>query len=822
MGEHEEAAPAPGGPTHNELPTLTGIDDPEMKPDGAWAAPATIGGYRIVGLIGRGGMGSVYQAEDPKRRFEGAVALKTLHINALDEHSARRFRQERDILARLDHPNIARILDGGQGEEGVPYLVMELVAGEPVTDYCARHALSLRRRIILFLRILAGVSHAHQRLVVHRDIKPGNILVNANGTPKLLDFGIAKVLDNEALEVSAVHTASGLAMYTPHYAAPEQIRGEPVTTATDIYALGVVLYELLTGVLPFSEHQNNVSAVMRAVLAEEPKRPSTVRARPAPSPRRRQAGPLHRELRGDLDVIVLTALRKEPARRYASVERFAEDLRRYLDERPVLARPDTLGYRALKLLRRYPFGIAGFAAFLTALVGLLVVLGVQNHRILAERDSAERERDTALAVQEFLVELFDAANPYEGGEDPTARDLLKAGAVKIESAFSAQPLVKAALLDTIADAYERLGLYDDALPIARQALALRQANAPTNEAEQVALAVSLRMVGDLQRQLGQFDASAQTLERARGLAEGASGDNPRALAEILNGLGIAYDKLGRYQDAIEAFERSAAITQAAFPEGHPGYGISLNNIGASYRDLGEWEAAWRVLNRALQAQTPLLEPDHPELAVLTYNLATVALGRGDVARAREFIDLTLANEMARLGADHPEVAITRRTRGEILAAQGAHTEALAEFEQALGIIEQTRGDLENVPAAEVLLQRAQVYRARDELGAARADVERAQAVFAGIFGRRHRDYVRAVVVGAEVSADLGQWEAAAAWAHEALRLLVELGRSPANEALRARAHATRERAQRGLAERPSTSVPAPADGALAPQAPGQD
>ena len=291
------------------------------------------GPYRILHALGRGGMGAVYLAERDDDQFRMTVAIKLMRSNLVTHETLERFKTERQILASLDHPNIARLLDGGAAPNGTPFVVIEYIDGEPITDYCRRHELSIRDRIRLFRKVCSAVQYSHQNLIVHRDLKPGNILVTKDGEPKLLDFGIAKLLDPAA----SSQTQTNARLMTPDYASPEQVRGEPVTTATDIYALGVLLYELLTGTASLQSRQTtDTYAIEQAICTEEPTRPSTTR----------------RELRGDLENILLMALRKEPARRYASAEQFSEDLRRYLEGYPIVARQDTWSYRTSKFVRR--------------------------------------------------------------------------------------------------------------------------------------------------------------------------------------------------------------------------------------------------------------------------------------------------------------------------------------------------------------------------------------------------------------------------------------------------------------------------------------
>ena len=373
-----------------------------------------IGPYEVVGELGHGGMGTVYLARRADAEYESLVAIKLVR----GVHSASllgRFRSERQILASLSHPNIARLLDGGTTPEGYPYVVMEHVDGEPIDRYCDTRHLPIEARLELFRAVCLAVQHAHKNLVVHRDLKPSNILVTQAGVPKLLDFGIAKLLDPELAEHTVVETGTATRLLTPSYASPEQVRGENITVATDVYSLGVVLYELLTGQVPFHFRGRGALEIERVICEEEPTRPSTLVTRDgdgadtngnapkmsaAELSRARNLMPdrLRRRLAGDLDTIVLKALRKEPNRRYESADQFAEDVRRHLDGLPVIARVDTWTYRANKFVRRHRLGVAAAAVFIVVLLGFATAMAAQARRVARERDVASLERAKAEQV----------------------------------------------------------------------------------------------------------------------------------------------------------------------------------------------------------------------------------------------------------------------------------------------------------------------------------------------------------------------------------------------------------------------------------------
>ena len=392
-----------------------------------------IGPYKLIRKIGQGGMGAVYLASRDDDEYKKRVAIKLVKRGMDSEEVLNRFRHERQILASLDHPNIARLLDGGTTEDGLPYFVMEYIEGTPVDTYCDERRLSINERLNLFRKVCSAISYAHQNLVVHRDIKPGNILVTSNGEPKLLDFGIAKLLNPELYAQTILTTALSTRLMTPDYASPEQVRGRKITTATDIYSLGVVLYELLTGHRPYRIKSYTQEEIERIICRETIEKPSTAINRvvtgkdgaqqTAITPeivsetREGQPEKLRKRLAGDLDNIVLMAMRKEPERRYVSAEQFSEDIRRHLEGLPVIARKDTFAYRASKFIRRNKIGVAAAAAFLILAVTATALIINQSIR-------ASRERDKAQQVSRFLVELFNVSDPGEarGNTRHCARD----------------------------------------------------------------------------------------------------------------------------------------------------------------------------------------------------------------------------------------------------------------------------------------------------------------------------------------------------------------------------------------------------------------
>src|ERR1700733_7441937 len=461
-----------------------------------------VGHYRIVSVLGQGGMSTVYRGERDDAQYQQTVAIKVLHHAALHPRLRNRLHSERHILATLTHASIARLIDSGDLEDGTPYLVMEHVDGESIDTYCDSRTLFIRERLELFVQVCAAVQYAHRNLVVHRDIKAANILVTPEGTPKLLDFGIAKLLAPESLSHTVPVTRLQERILTPENAAPEQVLGRSITTATDIYGLGVLLYQLLTGRSPYRLLSYSQLQLERAICMDDPMRPSQIvlakfgaetdadRSRLSD---RRGLSPLRLRARlsGDLDAIIAMAMRKEPDRRYPSVEALADDISRHLLGRPVLARQGDWRYNTAKFMRRHLLPVSVVAAAFLGLALIALVTLWQNHRIETARDATAQERDRAQQVSAFLVDVFSQADPYTAqGHDTTAKDLLDRGAARIVSQ-NLQPEVRAQLLESIGIAYRRPALTERAIPLFEQAVEIRRQEKPVDNQRTAAALANL-------------------------------------------------------------------------------------------------------------------------------------------------------------------------------------------------------------------------------------------------------------------------------------------------------------------------------------------
>ncbi len=638
-----------------------------------------LGPYRIVGLLDSGGMGSVYRAvrEDD---FEKPVAVKLVRRELTSAATLHRFHGERQILARLEHPSIARLLDGGTTGDGRPYLVMEEVEGMPVDRYCDEHRLPTRRRLELFRRILAAVAAAHQSLVVHRDLKPSNILVTAEGIPKLLDFGIAKLLDPDAEETG---TGDSRAL-TPRWASPEQIDGGPITTAGDVYSLGVLLCRLLTGRLPCGLDECPPHEVARRICEVEPQRLSAMvgdGAEGAEASRLRDGSPrkLRRRLAGDVDAIVAKALRKEPGRRYASVEQLSEDLRRHLEGLPIAARRGAWSYRAGKLARRYRWALAAMVLILAS----SVVSTWQWRRAERERRQAVAERDRSQRVSELMQRLIKSANPdVAQGRELTAREILEEGREQLAGVLEQDPELAATLAGTLGDVYRNLGDYDEALELLQRAVHLRRSLHPEGDEK---LAVALNDLASAHYY--QEDSAAavrffrQALEMRRRV-----GQEPAAIARGLSNLASALKQQGSWDEAAALYGEALAIREELFGARDPELAASLYALGALDFERGDLRPAEALLRRALAIRIDALGERHTRVATLESSLGRVLLARGAPEEAEQLQRRALATRRRLLGEEHVLVAISRRDLAAVLLARGEPAAAGELLESALAAL----------------------------------------------------------------------------------------------------------------------------------------
>ncbi|MBO9661866.1 serine/threonine-protein kinase [Dokdonella sp.] len=631
----------------------------------------TIGPWRVVRELGRGGMGLVFLVERADGQFEQLAALKLIKRGMDSDAVLARFLRERQILARLEHRNIARLLDGGLIPDGRPYFVMEYVDGVPISQYCAEHGSDLAERLRLFFGVCAAVQFAHRQLVVHSDLKPSNVLVGANGDVKLLDFGIAKLLGSEG----AAATQTSNRPLTPAYAAPEQIRGEPLTTATDVYALGCLLYELLTGHRPFRLHDEPSLEQLRQVLdSTGPVAPSHLRAADAPVPPQR--------LRGDLDTIVLKALKREPDRRYATVDALAEDLKRFLAGLPIAAHRDSNLYRARKFVARH-----WLATTMTALAVLALSAAIAVAAWQAREKAAEARASSEVAG--FLVGLFAASDPtHTRGAIVSAKDLLDQGAAQLDQPRLANPLLRARFLHAIATSYASLGLYDRALPLAEQALALRREHL---SADDLAVAESMDGLGQIHAFTANYDAAEPLLRGALATRrEHLSKDDP-AVIESLGHLGNLLQDRGEFEAADEPFREALDRAERRYGAGAVETARSLDDYATNLQNIGKPVDAEAMYRRALAIRERQLGADNPDVASSLHNLGVILTTAGKYVEAEDVLRRALAIRRKVYGDAHPLVGFTELELASVLESRRDLDASEASAQRALAIL---RGSLD--------------------------------------------------------------------------------------------------------------------------------
>jgi len=691
-----------------------------------------VGAYRLISLVGLGGMGTVWLAERNDGRFERKAAVKFLSASLIGHGGEERFKREGAILGRFSHPNIAEMLDAGVTSAGQPYIILEYVEGEPIDRYCDAHRLDIKARLSLFLDVLSAVAHAHANLIVHRDIKPSNVLVNKDGQVKLLDFGIAKLLEVEGQESPTLLTRTGDSPLTPEYAAPEQVTGGPITTATDIYALGVLLYVLLTGRHPAGEGLRSPAELVKAIVDTEPPRPSIVTASSAMAKKevtenatKRGSTPekLQRLLRGDLDTIVLKAVEKERDRRYASALEFAADIKRYVNHEPVLAVPPSLAYRARKFGRRHRVALttAGVVALVLALAAVLSV---------REGIRANREAATAEAVNDFLQNdlLAQAGATAQSSPNTKAdpdlkvRTVLDRASERIEGKFAKQPEVEASIRDTMGQTYWDLGLYREAskqwersLELHRQVLGadhpktlktmsriaratLLQDKLPEAEAlESQALMAQRRVLGPehpdtlwsmltlagVYAREGKFSQAEALNAQALEIQKRVLGPENPATLSSMHELAYYYLIGGEYAQAEKLNSDSLEIQKRVLGPEHPDTLRAMSNLAWAYDNEGKYPQAVALQAQAWEIMKRVLGPEHPDTLVSMDHLATAYQDAGEYAQAEELLNQTLEIEKRVFGPEASDTASVIYDLGCVAARRGNKDRSITLLSQAV-------------------------------------------------------------------------------------------------------------------------------------------
>lgn len=748
-----------------------------------------IGPYRILRTLGEGGMGEVYLAERADAEFEQKVAIKVVH-SGLARGIQSRLKIERQILAQLDHPNISHLLDGGTLPDQTAYIVMEYVDGVPIDVYCDEHRLDVGARLRLFQTVCAAVHYAHQNLIVHRDLKPSNILVTKAGVPKLLDFGIAKLLDDrQAGHHTLAVTHADIRIMTPDHASPEQVRGLAITTVSDVYVLGVLLYKLLAGVGPYIIPSARLADIERAICEKAPLLPSqavdggeSAAARAIAESRGVSAARLRRTLQGDLDNIVCMAMRKEPERRYGSAQQMANDIQRYLDGKPVLARSDTLSYRSTKFIRRHWLPVAASVSVFMMMLAFVVTTYVQSVRIAAERDrvaeqreAAEHERSRAEEVSNFLVNLFKLSDPeVNRGNQVTARELLDSSTKRLQDALQDQPATKAALLSTVGAVYDSLGQYQAAVPILNQSLTLQP-----NSKDKTRIDTLLEL-GRAQYLLGNLTLAEPPLQDALHLAQGEDGAAGRETGRALWALGLLRNQQDRFAEAKDLYTRSLDILETTQA---PATDVSqlLDDLATVYERQQQWALAKQTYERALAIDRDILGNDHPRVAYHLNNLAIVAQNMGDLKRAEALYRDAIASEERAFGNEHPETAVARGNYGLFLEREGRISEAEPLLRNALEVALKVWGpDNFNVGYARVSL--AIALNDEGSIPEAESEFRQALAIYEKTLPSNHQYRAAALMYLARLLVDRGKPQEALALSEQSLAIWTATAPSSASTA----------------------------------------
>jgi serine/threonine protein kinase/lipopolysaccharide biosynthesis regulator YciM len=684
-------------------PVPSGDPDLTRAPDSPADTTPSFGPYRLIQLVGEGGMGEVWLAEQtrPVRR---QVALKIIKAGMDSKQVMARFEAERQALALMDHPSIAKVFDAGTTLQGRPFFAMEYVKGEPITTYCDRCRLSTKQRLALFIRVCEGVQHAHQKGIIHRDIKASNVLVTLQDdrpVPKIIDFGVAKATTGHLAE-RTVFTELGVLIGTPEYMSPEQadLTALDIDTRTDVYSLGVLLYELLTGALPFDTRALRGQAldeIRRTIREVDPPRPSTrvtqlgAACIDAARSRRTEPARLASELRGDLDWITMQALEKDRTRRYGTASEFAADIRRHLDLQTVLARPTSTVYRVRRFARRHRFGVSATATLILLLIAFGVAMAIQAQRIAAERDRANSEARranaeaaTAKQVSDFLLGLFRVADPSESrGNTLTAREIVDAGAAKIDTDLAGQPDLQVRMMTTIGAVYTSLGMFDAAAPLLERALVTARKSFAADHPSTVSAVHELANLYWYQGRLTDAEPLYLAVVQCR---RRSLGEEHRDTLRASYDLASLYMEQRRWTEA-ERLGRATIETQTRVLGGdHPDTLDSISNLSCVYYRQGRYAEALVLEEHSTEVRRKTLGDDHPQTISGAHNLATIfdKMGRYDEAEAIYL--KTIKGKQHVLGTVHPSTILTIRRLAAMYQKQGRRDEAASLLHSAFAVL----------------------------------------------------------------------------------------------------------------------------------------
>jgi len=669
-------------------------NDTTLSEDAVQRSFTVIGPYRLTQMLGAGGMGEVWRAEQTEP-IHRTVALKLIKTGMDTRAVVARFDSERQALALMEHPNIARVFDAGATAEGRPYFVMEYVHGIPVTDYCDRHRLSIKERLELFMKICEGVQHAHQKAIIHRDLKPSNVLVeevNGKPVPKIIDFGLAKAMGQRLTEMT-LFTEAGAMLGTPDYMSPEQAdRNERnIDTRTDVYSLGVILYELLVGELPIGSRElraAGIEAMLRKICEQEPLRPSTkiksLGQSAKDSAERRREGPdsLERHLRGDLDWITIRALEKDRLRRYGSASDLAADLQRYLQDQPVSAGPPTAVYRTRKFVRRHRFGVAVALAAIVLLIAFAATMAVQARRIAKERDRANR-------IADFMTQMFAVSDPSEAlGNAISARTILDTASNEIRAGLAKDPEVQSDLMFTMARTYASLGLYATADTLSSAVLESRQRRLGPDGRKTLESKVQMGWILDRE---GHDEQAEKLTKQTIAEASRVLGPEDPVTLEGMDRLGVILQRLARFDEAEKLERQLVEVSTRRFGREDPHTLRAMVSLADAVSFQGRYAEAEGIYREALGIEQRVLGPEHPQTLGTMHNLANRIQEQGRYAEAEALYRQTLAVEQRVLGPEHPDTADSMTALANTFYYQGNAAEAEKSYRAALAILQKSLG-----------------------------------------------------------------------------------------------------------------------------------
>jgi eukaryotic-like serine/threonine-protein kinase len=700
--------------------------------------------YKILKKIGRGGMGSVYLAERDDDAYKSLVAVKILRRGLKNEEIIVGFKSERQILAQLNHPNITHLLDGGMTTDGRPYFVMEYVEGKPITEYCDEKKLTLTDRINLFNQICDTLAYAHQNLVIHRDLKPANILVTKDGIVKLLDFGIAKFIDEKS-SLLKNKISDEKRLLTPEYASPEQIKGVQMNTSSDIYQLGLVFYKLISGQSPFNFQEKSFAETKQIILKKAP---------PAPSDRFQQSGhqekkeiadkrstnalSLKKDLRNDLDYIALMALQKKPEKRYKSILEFKEDLERFQNDFPVISRGNNIKYKSIKYIKRNKFNIAVSLLFLTMLFSFAFIY---NFSVTEQRNYAQQEALKASQVTSFLIDLFEANDPdLAQGVDFTASELLESGLERIEM-LEDLPEVQSDLYEVTGQIYRKLGQFDEAEQLYQTALELRENSIEPNHQE---IASIYNQLGLLYSDIGDFERAEQILRDAIELANETFVIPDPIRSESITNLAYVLRRTGNYDEAERMYRESYRIRNRSLGSEHPSTIETLSSIGVTLLNKGDYNGAKSILQDVLELRLNTLGPSHPDVAMSMNSLGAVLLYTGQFEDAEDYFRESLRIRTKLFGELHPKVALSMNNLGIALREQEYLDEAYDYMNRALMIRKESLGD-QNINTAISLFTKGQLLLQMGDPDGAGITLKEANEIFQDQLGNSHSFTARSMI-----------------------------------------------------------------------------